>query len=67
MNVSAVFLKPKSIESLLEMNKRMTEEQGRKLFERAMKLEQEFGEYFTDDGALNSDGSQRPGVVLSQL
>ena len=46
-NVSAVFLKPKSIESLLEMNKRMTEEQGRKLFERAMKLEQEFGEYFT--------------------
>jgi len=43
----AVFLKPKSIESLLEMNKRMTEEQGRKLFERAMKLEQEFGEYFT--------------------
>ena len=44
---SAVFLKPKSIESLLEMNKRMTEEQGRKLYERAMKLEQEFGEYFT--------------------
>jgi len=43
----AVFLKPKSIESLLEMNKRMTEEQARKLFERAMKLEQEFGEYFT--------------------
>ena len=45
--LSAVFLKPKSIESLLEMNKRMTEEQARKLFERAMKLEQEFGEYFT--------------------
>merc|ERR1740123_1907731 len=43
----AVFLKSKSIESLLEMNKRMTEERGRKLFERAMKLEQEFGEYFT--------------------
>ena len=46
-DISAVFLKPKSIESLLEMNKRMTEEQARKLFERAMKLEQEFGEYFT--------------------
>ena len=45
--LSAVFLKPRSIESLLEMNKRMTEEQARKLFERAMKLEQEFGEYFT--------------------
>lgn len=43
----AVFLKPKSIESLLEMNKRMTEEQARKLLERAIKLEQEFGEYFT--------------------
>jgi len=43
----AVFLKPKSIESLLEMNKRMTEEQARKLYERALKLEQEFGEYFT--------------------
>ena len=45
--IPAVFLKPRSIESLLEMNKRMTEEQARKLFERAMKLEQEFGEYFT--------------------
>jgi len=43
----AVFLKPKSVESLLEMNKRMTEEQARKLYDRAIKLEQEFGEYFT--------------------
>jgi len=43
----AVFLKPKCTDSLLEMNKRMTEEQARKLYERAMKLEQEFGEYFT--------------------
>jgi len=43
----AVFLKPKSINSLLEMNKRMTEEQARKLYERALKLEHEFGEYFT--------------------
>merc|ERR1712045_425609 len=43
----AVFLRPRSVESILEMNKRMTEEQARKLFERAMKLEQEFGEYFT--------------------
>jgi len=43
----AIFLKPKSIDSLLEMNKRMTEEQGRKLFERASKLENEFGEFFS--------------------
>eukprot|EP00092_Neocalanus_flemingeri_P024032 GFUD01026066.1.p1 GENE.GFUD01026066.1~~GFUD01026066.1.p1 ORF type:complete len:549 (-),score=59.43 GFUD01026066.1:181-1827(-) len=43
----AVFLKPKCVDSLLEMNKRMTEEQARKLYERAIKLEHEFGEYFT--------------------
>lgn len=30
-----------------EMNRRMTEEQGKKTFERALKMEQEFGEYFT--------------------
>lgn len=30
-----------------EMNKRMTEEQAKKTFDRAMKMEQEFGEYFT--------------------
>ena len=30
-----------------EWNKRMTEEQARKTHDRAMKLEQEFGEYFT--------------------
>lgn len=29
------------------MNKRLTEEQAKKTFDRAMKLEQEFGEYFT--------------------
>merc|ERR550532_1129438 len=43
----AIFLKPKCTDSLLEMNKRMTEEQARKLYERANKLEHEFGEYFT--------------------
>lgn len=30
-----------------EMNKRLTEEQARKTFERAKKLEQEFTEHFT--------------------
>ncbi|XP_072379958.1 disks large 1 tumor suppressor protein isoform X3 [Diabrotica undecimpunctata] len=43
----AVFVKPKSVESIMEMNKRMTEEQAKKTFERAIKMEQEFGEYFT--------------------
>ncbi|KAK9884887.1 hypothetical protein WA026_009123 [Henosepilachna vigintioctopunctata] len=43
----AIFIKPKSIESMMEMNKRMTEEQAKKTFERALKMEQEFAEYFT--------------------
>lgn len=29
------------------MNKRMTEEQAKKTFDRALKMESEFGEYFT--------------------
>ncbi|KAJ0175470.1 hypothetical protein K1T71_008629 [Dendrolimus kikuchii] len=43
----AIFIKPKSVESIMEMNKRMTEEQAKKTFERALKMEQEFAEYFT--------------------
>ncbi|KAJ8399019.1 hypothetical protein AAFF_G00416860 [Aldrovandia affinis] len=43
----AIFIKPRSIESLMEMNKRLTEEQAKKTYDRAMKLEQEFGEFFT--------------------
>ncbi|XP_016345830.1 disks large homolog 2 isoform X25 [Sinocyclocheilus anshuiensis] len=43
----AIFIKPRSIESLMEMNKRLTEEQAKKTYDRAMKLEQEFGEYFS--------------------
>ncbi|XP_072475052.1 disks large homolog 1 isoform X11 [Notamacropus eugenii] len=43
----SVFIKPKSMENIMEMNKRLTEEQARKTFERAMKLEQEFTEHFT--------------------
>ncbi|KAL1505197.1 hypothetical protein ABEB36_004816 [Hypothenemus hampei] len=43
----AIFIKPKSVESIMEMNKRMTEEQAKKTYERAIKTEQEFGEYFT--------------------
>ncbi|XP_042283453.1 discs large homolog 1-like protein isoform X1 [Thunnus maccoyii] len=43
----AIFIKPKSVENIMEMNKRLTEEQGRKTFDRATKLEQEFTEHFT--------------------
>uniref|UniRef100_A0A452SH55 Discs large MAGUK scaffold protein 1 n=1 Tax=Ursus americanus TaxID=9643 RepID=A0A452SH55_URSAM len=43
----SIFIKPKSMENIMEMNKRLTEEQARKTFERAMKLEQEFTEHFT--------------------
>ncbi|XP_074064609.1 disks large homolog 3 isoform X2 [Macrotis lagotis] len=43
----AVFIKPKSVEALVEMNRRQTYEQANKIFDKALKLEQEFGEYFT--------------------
>ncbi|XP_046873406.1 disks large homolog 3 isoform X2 [Hypomesus transpacificus] len=43
----AIFIKPKSIEALMDMNKRQTYEQANKMFDKAMKLEQEFGEFFT--------------------
>uniref|UniRef100_A0A8C9W063 Discs large MAGUK scaffold protein 3 n=1 Tax=Scleropages formosus TaxID=113540 RepID=A0A8C9W063_SCLFO len=43
----AIFIKPKSIEALMEMNKRQTYEQASKIFDKATKLEQDFGEYFT--------------------
>lgn len=33
--------------ALREVNKRLTEEQAKKTFDRALKLEQEFGEFFT--------------------
>lgn len=36
------------------MNRRMTEEQAKKTFERALKMEQEFGEYFTGMNRLSS-------------
>ncbi|XP_059200321.1 discs large homolog 1-like protein isoform X2 [Centropristis striata] len=48
----AIFIKPKSVENIMEMNKRLTEEQGRKTFDRATKLEQEFTEHFTGHSQL---------------
>jgi disks large protein 1 len=35
------------------MNRRMTDEQAKKTYERALKMEHEFGEYFT--GKTNRD------------
>jgi disks large protein 1 len=49
----AIFIKPKSVDSVMEMNRRMTEEQAKKTFERALKMEHEFGEYFT--GVVQGD------------
>jgi len=43
----AIFIRPKSPESIMDMNKRITEEQARKTYERAQKTEKEFSEYFT--------------------
>lgn len=56
----AIFLKPKSVDSIRELNKRLTEEQAQKTYDRALKLEQEFGEYFT--GKLI-----KPDMELSQI
>uniref|UniRef100_A0A8C4X8B2 Discs large MAGUK scaffold protein 4 n=1 Tax=Erpetoichthys calabaricus TaxID=27687 RepID=A0A8C4X8B2_ERPCA len=43
----AIFIRPKSLENILEINKRLTEEQARKALDRATKLEQEFIECFS--------------------
>ncbi|XP_061831625.1 disks large homolog 4-like isoform X3 [Nerophis lumbriciformis] len=43
----AIFIRPHNVENILEMNKRFNEEQARKSYDRAVKLEQEFTEYFT--------------------
>uniref|UniRef100_A0A3B3B988 Disks large homolog 1 n=1 Tax=Oryzias melastigma TaxID=30732 RepID=A0A3B3B988_ORYME len=43
----AIFIKPKSVENIMEMNKRLTEEQAKKTLDRAARLEHEFTEHFT--------------------
>uniref|UniRef100_A0A3P9NB41 Disks large homolog 1 n=1 Tax=Poecilia reticulata TaxID=8081 RepID=A0A3P9NB41_POERE len=50
----AIFIKPKSVENIMEMNKRLTDEQGRKTFDRAAKLEQEFTEHFTGQNRVGT-------------
>eukprot|EP00063_Salmo_salar_P009627 XP_013984462.1 PREDICTED: disks large homolog 4-like isoform X4 [Salmo salar] len=43
----AIFVRPKSLENVLEINTRLTEEQARKGMDRALKLEQDFLECFS--------------------
>ena len=43
----AIFIRPKSVDMIMEMNRRMSREQAEKTYERAIKLELEFGEFFT--------------------
>uniref|UniRef100_A0A3Q3K1S6 Uncharacterized protein n=1 Tax=Monopterus albus TaxID=43700 RepID=A0A3Q3K1S6_MONAL len=43
----AIFIRPRNVDNILEMSKRFTEEQARKTYDRAVKLEQDFTEYFT--------------------
>lgn len=42
-----IFIKPKSTESIMEMNKRMTEELAKKTLDRSLKIQSEFQDYFT--------------------
>uniref|UniRef100_A0A8D8RWP5 Disks large 1 tumor suppressor protein n=1 Tax=Cacopsylla melanoneura TaxID=428564 RepID=A0A8D8RWP5_9HEMI len=64
----AVFIKPKSVESIMEMNKRMTEEQAKKMYDRSMKMEQEFGEFFTAvvQGDMPEDIYQKVKEVIQE-
>uniref|UniRef100_A0A6Q2Z9C2 Discs, large homolog 4a (Drosophila) n=1 Tax=Esox lucius TaxID=8010 RepID=A0A6Q2Z9C2_ESOLU len=43
----AIFIRPRSLENILDLNKRLTEEQARKALDRAVKLEQDFIECFS--------------------
>ena len=43
----AVFVRPRDTDFIMSVNRKMTEEQARKSWERACRLENEFFEYFT--------------------
>lgn len=57
-----IFIKPTSIESLKEMNKRWTYEEVTATLRYAQRLEQEFGSYFTATIQLDN-----PNVVLREI
>ncbi|ETE58800.1 Disks large-like 4, partial [Ophiophagus hannah] len=62
----AIFIRPRSLENVLEINKRITEEQARKAFDRATKLEQEFTECFSAEDPFDlSTSSGRVSRVSS--
>ncbi|RMC07470.1 hypothetical protein DUI87_16942 [Hirundo rustica rustica] len=54
----------KVVISQREMNKRLTEEQAKKTYDRAIKLEQEFGEYFTEGQVMDQDPFEASAVKL---
>jgi len=58
----SILIKPKSIESLLEMNKRWSHEEALVAMEHANRLEQEFGSYFTATIQLDT-----PNEVLREI
>ncbi|XP_026092403.1 disks large homolog 4-like [Carassius auratus] len=43
----AIFIRPSSLQNILDINKRVTEEQARRALDRAVKLEQDFIECFS--------------------
>ncbi|KAJ8266195.1 hypothetical protein GJAV_G00127580, partial [Gymnothorax javanicus] len=43
----AIFIRPRSLQNVLELNPRLTDEQARKALDRAVKLEQDFVECFS--------------------
>ncbi|XP_016325541.1 disks large homolog 4-like [Sinocyclocheilus anshuiensis] len=43
----AIFIRPSSLQNILDINKRLTEEQARRALDRAVKLEQDFIECFS--------------------
>ncbi|MEQ2213311.1 Disks large 4, partial [Xenoophorus captivus] len=43
----AIFIRPRSLENILDLNKRLSEDQAKKALDRAIKLEQDFLECFT--------------------
>uniref|UniRef100_A0AAV2KJ81 Uncharacterized protein n=1 Tax=Knipowitschia caucasica TaxID=637954 RepID=A0AAV2KJ81_KNICA len=43
----AIFIRPRSLENILDLNKRLSEDQARKALDRAIKLEQDFLQCFT--------------------
>lgn len=49
------------------MNKRLTEEQGRKTYDRAMKLEQEFMEHFTGLSLIQASRLQPTTTHISDI